>query len=283
MKRLTKKTRRLLTVTALALMVALSVMLAVALIGDAVERRRLEEERREKENGQPIVTAPSTTPPSLLSGYRLLSQGISDFELLYFGDATIFGYGASDFYGERNDTSAYPYRLQIRAGLRELYCAPEGFLGRVYPHITPSFEIGLADLIASPLNFRLAILAPSSDNVSATEGATFGRGFTPDLESMIRGIRSSRPYCDILLVIPHSATDEEAEAILSLAAHYGLVTADVRPAFTADATLVHTEGEHTGLPNDRGHTAYAEVILAAITDAADREHVSPALPAWRLY
>ncbi len=287
MMRLRKKAQLALLIAVLAVAVALSAILAVAMAGDAAERRRLEEERLERENEQPFVTSAPQTPPSLLSGYRLLSSGVSDFSLLYFGDASIFGLGASDFYGAEDDPAAYPYRLKIRAGLRESYDAPGGFTGHVYPYASPSFETGLADLIAtydaSLLNYRLAVLAPGNENVSATGGPTFGRGFAADLESMIRGIRSSLPYCDVLLVVPHTATEEEAAAILAVASHYGLVTVDVRQAFAADATLMHAEGEHRGLPNDSGHTAYAEAILAAITAAANSGHTSPSLPADRLY
>lgn len=283
MMRLTRKARTRLVIAVLAVSLVLAVVLAVALANAAAERRRLEEERQKNEGKQPVVTTPSGTPPSLLSGYRLLAEGVTDFSLLYFGDASIFGNGASDFLGNGNVTVSYPYRLQIREGLRERYRAPGGFRGRVYPHVSPSFEIGLADFIASPLNFRLAVLAPGSENLGTVAGATFGRGFGSDLESMIRGIRSSRPYCDVLLVVPHASSAEEAEAILSLAAHYGLVAVDTRAIFTADPTLLHAEGEHAGLPNDRGHAAYAAAILAAIDDAVTEGKVTPPLPTERLY
>lgn len=287
MKRLTRRKGRALLIAAASLAVALSVVLAILLAADAAERRRLEEERRKNENDQTIVTTTPATPPSLLSGYGLLSEGISDFSLVYFGDASIFGHGASDFYGAGNDTAAYPYRLQIRTGLREAYGAPGGFVGHVYPYADPSFELGLADLLASYdasyLNYRLAVLAPGGANAGNAAGSTFGRGFAADLESMIRGIRSSLSYCDILLVVPHTATPTEAESILALASHYGLVAVDARTVFATDPTLTHTEGEYAGLPNDRGHTAYAEAVLAAISAAVEGEHTMPSLPGERLY
>ncbi len=287
MKRPSRRVRLALLIAVASLTVALAVALAITLAADAAERRRLEEERQRNENDQTIVTGTPLAPPSLLSGYRLLFEGISDFSLLYFGDASIFGHGSSDFYGEGSDTAAYPYRLKIRAGLREAYGAPAGFVGHIYPHVSPSFELGLADMLASYdptyLNYRLAVLAPGSENLGSADGSSYGRGFGADLESMIRSLRTSLPTCDILLVVPHAATETEAEAILALAAHYGLIAVDARPLFTADPTLLHTEGEHTGLPNDRGHTAYAEAILGAIATAADSAYTSPALPTGRLY
>lgn len=278
----------------IVLCLALGTVLGVFLVRERAERARLEAERERLEAEKPLTPLPGNHP-SRLSGYRLLAEGVTDFNIYYYGDETMLGEGASDLALKHGDVSAAPYRLQLREALRTQYAAPEQLAGRICPVRAPSFERGAAEFAAyhdpvgmteASLNFRLAVLAPGAANetASAESAMPYGHGFAADLETLVRSIRARSVYCDILLVVPHSedATSPRAAAILALGEYYGLVTVDMRARF-AEGGLVHTEGAQAGLANDQGHAAYAEAIATAIFAAAAEGLTAPAIPAERLY
>ena len=289
-----KKNTRIALITGIAA-AAVTVVLAAALIAslarDAAEKRRLEEEKSRLDATLGVTTTVGDTHPSRLSGLQLLRAGVTDFNLFYFGDEAICGRGASSPLG--TDPAGAPYRLKLRERLREEYAAPSHFAGRVVTNnaLEPfSFAAGAEDFSgtynpgdtvgATGLNYRLAIVAPSEANTAAS-----GRGFASETETFLRSLRTRAEYCDVVLVIPHeeSADSERAEVILALSEHYGCVTVDMREVFAGHPEYLHTEGEAAGLPNDAGHTAYAEAIAEAIATAARTASAPSPLPTERRY
>ncbi len=283
---------RLAGIVAAALSVALAAALIVITARDAAARRRLEEEKSRLEATAGVTTSGTGgVHPSRLSGLQLLRAGVTDFNLYYFGDEAICGQGASSLSGTAPEGA--PYRLKLRARLRQEYGAPSHFIGRVLENdtLTPfTFADGAQDFSgtynpgdtvgATGLNYRLAIVAPGEANVAAG-----GRGFASETETFLRSLRTRAEYCDILLVVPHgeSADSARAAAILALAEYYGLVAVDMREVFRDHPEYLHTEGKTAGLPNDAGHTAYAEAIFSAILDAAETAAPPLPLPAERRY
>ncbi|MBQ2718518.1 MAG: SGNH/GDSL hydrolase family protein [Clostridia bacterium] len=279
-------------ILAAVLAVALATTLIVLRARDAAEQQRLEEERSRLDATAGITTdSTEGVHPSRLSGLQLLRAGITDFNLYYFGDEAICGQGASSFRG--TEPEGAPYRLKLRSLLQETYAAPSHFVGRVATNSEAapfSFADGALDFSGTynpgdtmgvtGLNYRLAVIAPGAANETAG-----GRGFASELETLLRTLRGTAEYCNIILVVPHgeSADSERAEAILALGARYATVVVDMRAVFVGHPEYLHTEGASAGLPNDAGHTAYAEAIAAAIGEAAATATPLPPLPAGRLY
>ena len=122
------------------------------------------------------------------------------------------------------------------------------------------------------MDFRLAILAPSDESIAKNQETVAKKGYRgtltgeadKDVENLVRMIRDGIPRCDILLAVPHNASDELARIILDLGAHYDLVTVDLRPIAAIEGAI-NTDGADAGYPTDEGH----RLIAAAINEALD--------------
>ncbi len=288
------KRQAIVLLLSLVLVLALVAALAVGLIRSARERAALEREREEQSKLADKNHASVTRPPrpSQMSGLELLAAGnIANTVLYYFGDDTLYGRGAAEELG----INATSYRTILKAGLAEaLGVQPQEVRGRVYEGDATedgSFSPSLAALAADlsyyrTLNFRILLLTPTARTAEAGLEASrdpYTGSFVSDLETLLREVRENHPLCDIILTVPHDANADTAEAMLALAAHYGLVSVDMRAVFADGEGLVHTAGESLGYPTEAGHRAYAEAILTAILTAADEGYSVTPLPTTRLY
>ncbi len=299
MKRSFSRQEQRLYITLAILAFFLAIVLLSSLVFAVRERARLEalreEESREDDRiaASTTVTPPAGTTPAQpiykLGGYRLLGSGLADFNLFYFGDEMMYGRGVSDTLS----TAVPCYRTMVKEGLQDRYGGE--FLGRIpaasSDQTSPPTEgngsppLWLCDLDFDTrnqggANFRLAILAPSDRTAAAgTAGHTstgFTGSFARDLERTVRNMRRRAEACDILLIVPHDASDDVAGAILAIAAHYGLRSVDMR---TLDGGLLNAGG----FPTEAGHRAYADAILAEILDAVLDGHTTKSYPQDRLY
>ena len=290
------KNRRILIALA-AVAVLLIILFAVAMTQSARIRAALEEARdRLEANKTPTTTAPPRAP---LPGYlSLKNRAIGAMKLFYYGDDTVYGRGSGTMPADPANEGAGQgaYSMLLHKAIAEAYNGGASIGGRITtytkePHTT---EVLTNDFLNNyfyyGMDFRLAILSPSdrilekNAEVKAKDGyvGTLTGDAGKDIEDMIRTIRESAPYCDILLAIPYDASASLADTLLALGGHYGLVVADLRPIGATDG-MVHTEGEDIGFPTAQGHRAIADAILAAIAEAVDAGHKSIDIPSTKLY
>ena len=258
----------------LAALILLAVLLAV-LLGVLVHRAQEEERRLREEQAEAsreadrlaalITTAP---PPPELRGFELLSARDENLRIFYLGGRSAYGLGTGEL-----SIDAHSWRTVLRDRLGETLGYPlVGYVSERYAPC-PSFaegELEFRDTYWTFDTFRLAVVAPESEMIG-----TGTNGFAAGLETLLLAMRETAPYTDILLVVPPNAAEEEAVAILALAAHYGLTSIDTRTPLSGMLA-----GD--GAPTAEGHTAMAELILSALLAAAE-EPPTQLTPSNRLY
>lgn len=271
------KGQKALLAALIALAVLLTALLGVLITNAAREQDRLREEQSRLEEQDRTPLGEITTPAPIVgtNGYRLLADGrASGLTVFYFGDEALYGRGATPY---PSYTAPQSYRSLLTAALRADY--GNGMLGWVIKQMQAHSLTYAATNFAANGTVHIAVLAPT-DATAAAGAATHGEGYSfgSELEASIRKMRTLFPHCDILLAVPHGASPETADAILTIGAHYSLVTIDLRDLVTGEG-LLHTEGEDAGYPTEAGHNAYAAAIKAAIDMAVAERFSSPELPA----
>ncbi len=275
--------------------------MVLALVSAWLERRALEELRDSQALSEAVkaTTAPTpgtTLPPvSARHGFRLLHEG-QNIDLYYFGGAAFYGKGIPNAGGKEMGISLPSYRTFFTESLREHFslslsgwtCPAVPGLPTLDDQAPPALAAAYLDisvLIHNGADPRLMILSPDRESLSATLPYTvngFGGDVRRDLEFFLRSVRELLPLCDVVLAVPYNATDEEAAVFLSLGAHYGLLTVDLRPIL-ADTSLLVTEGEAAGHPNEQGHRALAAALFSAVRAAAEAPTEMTPIPQEKLY
>ena len=297
-EKITKK-QAILLLLSLLLVLVLTAALATGLVLAARERAALEREREEQSALADRLHAGVTRPkhPNNMTGLELIAAGNANLLFMgYFGDETLYGRGAA----EELAINTVSYRTMVQEGLGEwLGVAP---VGRIYDDnflnpreepdhdattFNPSLSLIAADLAytAPFYSYRLMLLSPTARTAEAGregDGGAYTGDFIADLETLLREVRENYPLCNIVLTVPHDADAETAADMLALAAHYGLISVDLRETFENGEGLVHTEGPDLGYPTEDGHRAYADAILAAIQAAVSEGHSITPIPETRL-
>lgn len=268
---LSRKEKGTLLTVLLLLAVLLATLLGLLVHEAREEERRLREEEAEASREADRLAALATTapPPPEYRGFELLAAGDEELKIFYLGGRSAYGTAEG-----RPTIDGHSWRTVLRDRLREeLGYRLAGLVSERYMP-TPSFaeaELEFREAyLSSHGTCRLAVVAPERGMVG------IGRdSFATGLETLLLAMREEAPYTDILLVVPPSADGEEADAILALAAHYGLASVDTR---------AHLSGMlgSDGLPTAEGHTAMAELLLAALLAAAE-EPPTQLTPSNRLY
>ena len=253
------------------LAVLLATLLGLLIYEAAEEERRLREEQAEASREADRLAALTTEapPPPEYRGLTLLRMGNEELKIFYLGGRSAYGTEEG-----RPTIGGHSWRTVLRDRFsEELGYRLAGFVSERYMP-TPTFAEGELEFreayLSSHGTCRLAIVAPEREMIG-TARASFGEG----LETLLLAMREAAPYTDILLAVPPDADAEEAETILALAAHYGLVAVDTR---TPLAGMLGGDG----LPTAEGHTAMAELILDALLAAAE-EPPTQLTPSDRLY
>ena len=278
--------RNIILLSLILVVILLSALFTVAILRSAEIRAALEDAyNRYEEEKKPTTT---TAPQAVIStdgGYKKLGKGAAASMMVhYFSDDTFYGRGL----GQPLSTSVGGSALSLlHRALTDTYAG--GSLSGRIPNYTGNVQ-STSDMLydfngslGEGWDIRLSILVPSDATIAKnSEDASLSGNAGTDIEALIRELRASAPYCDILLAVPHNASDTLADAILAIGAHYGLVTVDLRP-IGRTAGMVHTEGDDIGYPTAEGHRAIAERIAAAIAEAVDAGREIPELPQTKLY
>ena len=284
---------RILIVLLLLVTIFLLALSVVAVTQNARIRAALEEMRREKEATDSFT---STTPrdPVKTNGYVSLKDGkIGTMCLYYYGDDTFYGRGS----GTAPDTSAEGASATLlhRAlcGAYEIRGNNRGRILEYRENLYTTEEVArdfLLYRLVAAIDYRLTILCPSDAILSQNEAKLNENGYNgiltgdsgKDVEALVRSIRESMPYGDVLLAVPHNASDTLAEVITAIGAHYDLLTVDLRGIAAVDG-MVHTSGDDAGYPTAEGHRAIADAIAAAIAEAVESGRQTTGIPQAKLY
>ena len=287
-----KKRRKTILVSLMITAAVLFLIFAACMANSARIRAALEEARDLLEAGKvPITTAPKE--PIKTDGYLRLRDGtIGAMKLYYYGDDTFYGRGAGVTPAVMAEgASSTLLHLDIAAAYGR-----GGSIGGRIPNYSPTpytTEVAAYDFginLYLPMDFRLAILSPSDAVIEQNKKAALSSGYSgaltgeagKDIETLVLSIRERAPRCDILLAIPHNASNALAAAMLEIGAHYNLITVDLRSAVVGEGML-HTDGADAGYPTKAGHRAIADAILAAIREAVVGGHFTEGVPSTKLY
>lgn len=271
----------------ISLLVAAALLLAVfaiAITQSARIQAALEEARdRLEAEKTPTTTAPHA--PIKTDGYLSLKNGdVGTMMVHYFGDDTFYGRGTGAPLDVSNEGSA----LSLLHGMLAATYANGTLSGRIPPYSgtvknTNDAIYDFGGCAGAGWDLRLSILSPSDATLAKnSENSSLTGKAGEDIEALVRAMRATAPRCDILLVIPHNASQGLADAMYAIAEHYDLLTVDLRELATLPG-LVHTEGEDTGYPTSIGHRAIAERIAAAIAEAVKSGHRTEEIPSTKLY
>ncbi len=215
------------------------------------------------------------------SAYRLLRDG-DPFCFYYVGDGDTYGVGAS-----APDSC---WRYATFRSLRENYYPADkqkDLLGRLCnpfsdgSFIVPNYYTAAEDLRLSSLYFpffRFMLFAPGPGMEEANRHLTreeYQCSAERKTELFLRQAKTFLQTGDILLIITHRDSDEQAAALRALAGHYNLLLCDMREVFASykgSETLKTADGTLT----DSGHRLYTDTILATVKAAveAGRDAVS---------
>ena len=271
--------KRNVIILSLIIVAALIVLSAVAIARAAANRAALEDaQNRYEESKNPTATA---KPSGLVTdGYLRLGSGEAGTMMVhYFGDDTFYGRGTGEALSESANGSILTL---LHESLAATY-AGGSLNGRIPPYngevkSTGDVIYDFAGCLSAGWNIRLSVLAPSDDTIAKNrEDATLTGNASTDLEALVRMLRTTAPCCDILLVIPHNASDALAAIITEIGTDYSLLTVDLRP-IGRTAGMVHESGENAGYPTAEGHRAMAEAIAERIAGAVDSGYSIPAMP-----
>ena len=289
-----RKRNRTIAIVMILLCLVMAALLIVSTTESLGLRAALEEARARLEADKPPITLEKRDPIPT-NGYVMLGGGtIGSMKLFYYGDDSFYGRGLADTAPgvmAEGATSTLIHREIARA------YGKGGSIGGLiitYTGKAHTTEQAIIDCIGNYANyamdFRLAILAPSDENIAMNREAIAGKNYRgtltgeadKDVEALVRTIREGIPRCDILLAVPHNASDELAEIILALGAHYNLVTVDLRPIAAIEGAI-NQDGADIGYPTDEGHRLIAEAVNAAIDGAVREAHRSSGELPTKLY
>ena len=287
-----QKRQRAIIISLILAAVLMLIFLAAGTMQSTRIQSALEEIRdRIEANKTPTTAAPGE--PIKTNGYLSLANGtIGSMKLYYYGDDTLYGRGTGNAPAVMAEGAVSTLLHQT---IGSTYGRGNSIGGRIltYNGTVYSTEVAAYDFEVNlylPMDFRLAILAPSDAILEKNRETAAKDGYTgalcgeagKDIETLVSSIRASAPRCDILLAVPHNASATLAEAILAIGEHYGLVTVDLRP-IAALSGMIHESGEDAGYPTAEGHRAIAEALAAAIAEAAESGYTTEGVPSTKLY
>lgn len=218
------------------------------------EQAMLEIEENEKKREQELKER--AEKEATYSPYEKLGEKGMITYVLYLGDRTANGKGLKD----RNES----FILLLRDKYDEFQGKSDRLAG------TQSIEKPDGGTLAY-LNRLIDIYIRNNKlDLLLLSVGTHGQeeNFGKEYEKIVLKAKKSNQNSDVLCIIEHDQTDEEAEAIIRISEHYELLCVDMRPHFESEGeTLVDEDGE----PNEQGHQLYADEIFKSLREAVDEK------------
>lgn len=227
------------------------------------ELEKLKEERKEQEKEQQLTKEKLKN----YTVYQRFADGSFPIYVLYLGDATMYGAGVAP--------STQSFRILLKQMYKDL---TENVIGTELTsrtNIENAFKRALASVKAFSNEYPLHLTYLCVDsNEKYTDYAS-------NYEAIVRVAKEANDKADVVCIIHHNQSSEDAESIKKIAAHYGTLLVDMRPIFD-DAGALSLASED-GIPNVEGNQLYADTIFAELKKAIDENKAIKPTPSECLF
>ena len=218
------------------------------------EQAMLEIEENEKKREEELKER--AEKEATYSPYEKLGEKGMITYVLYLGDRTANGKGLKD----RNES----FILLLRDKYDEFQGKSDRLAG------TQSIEKPDGGTLAF-LNRQIDIyISTSKLDLLFLCAGTHGQeeDFGKEYEKIVLKAKNHNKNSDVICIIEHDQSDEEAEAIIRISEHYELLCVDMRSPFeSSQETLLFEDGE----PNEQGHQLYADEIFKVLKKAVEEK------------
>lgn len=238
--------------------------LSDALYNAELEKIREEREKAEKERQEYLEKLRSYTV------YQRLAERTISVNVLYLGDEVTYGAGVAR-------PSEDSWRILLKEKYKKYWSQNVIGTEGSHRHSTDGDDVldyarKFAKSFVQLYPLHLAYLCIGSDEANTD--------FAYRYELIVEVVKQNNALADVVCIIQHGQSDEDAEAIMQIAEHYGAICVDMRPLFEGREEELLTED---GLPNVKGNEVYADAIIAEIRKAVDEDKQLIPCPEERLF
>ncbi len=217
------------------------------LYSEAISRAEAYEEKYEAEKREKEYKEKNYSPYE-----RLSEKGMATY-MLYLGGTTLYGVDVNPV--------TEPFRVQLSSLYEKNF---EGYTDRKMA--SPMTELNNAFKYTEEVFFNEFIRGYKLDLLFLCfDSREDNENFAVSYERLARGAKEFNEKGETFCIIQHNQSEEDANAIIKIAEHYGFLYVDMREHFAGREDLI-TEN---GYPNAEGHKKYAEVILEELKNAVE--------------
>ncbi len=226
--------------------------LSDALYNAELEKIKEEREKAEKERQEYLEKLKNYTV------YQRLAERTISLNVLYLGDEVTYGVGV-------DKPSVESWRILLK-GLYKRYWS-QNVIGTEISsfHATDGSDALAFARLALEEFSRLYPLHLTYICIGSDENLY---DFAYRYERIVRVAKKNNALSDVVCIIQHGQTDEDAESISAIAEYYGAVCVDMRPHFEGREEELLTQ---QGYPNVKGNEVYADAIIEKIKEAVDTD------------
>ena len=184
--------------------------------------------------------------------------------------STIFFLGDRVVYGSGVNPTAESFRVLLKNKYVKAFPGyTESYVGSAQNGYINALTLSEEKMTSYVKNYKLHLLILSIG--SRDDYTDFGFFY----ERIIRLAKEYNPKSDVICIIQHGQTDEDAIIIKNLCLHYNLLCVDMREHFEGrEAELTTAEN----LPNAEGNKIYADVLFDVMKAAVDEERKTEQAP-----
>ena len=238
--------------------------LSDALYNAELEKIKEEREKAEKERQEYLERLRSYTV------YQRLAERTISVNVLYLGDEVTYGAGVPK-------PSEQSWRILLKSRYKRYWSQNVIGTEGSHRHSTEGDDVldyarKFAKSFVQLYPLHLAFICIGSDEATAD--------FAYRYELIVEVVKENNALADVVCIIQHGQTDEDAKAIMQIVEHYGAVCVDMRPLFEGREEELLTEND---LPNEKGNEVYADAIIAEIKRAVDEDKQLFPCPDERLF
>lgn len=217
------------------------------LYSEAISRAEAYEERYEAEKKEKEYKEKTYSP------YQRLSEEGMTTHMLYLGGMTLYGADVNPVTESFRVLLSDMYEKRLTGHTDRKLASPNSELVNPFEYTERVF---FEEFIRG---YKLNLLFLCFDSREDNEN------FAASYEKLARGAKEFNEKSEVFCIIQHNQSENDAEAIIEIAEHYGFIYVDMREHFEGREELL-TEN---GYPNAEGHKKYAEVIFEKLQSAID--------------
>ena len=199
--------------------------------------------------------------------YQRFADGSFPIYVLYLGDATMYGAGVNP--------NTQSFRILLKQMYRDFTKNAIGTEISSRVNTEDVFKQALSSVKAyvGTYPLHLTYLCVDSDEKYTDYASNY--------EAIVRAAKEASDKADVVCIIHHNQSSEDAESIKKIAAHYGTLLVDMRSAFE-DAGASSLESKD-GIPNVEGNKLYADTIFAELKKAINESKAIKPTPSEPLF